>query len=149
MSRIAHFRVTGPASVGRSRAGGLLDLLAAVVVSMLIVPQPVVRGALMSGGATLASILLFIGSMLFAALVVLFGYLAFSAVTWGRTPSMYLLDLGLEAPSKPTTREALLWALGWACAAVPALFGVTAAYHPESGWPSRWSGLPTRSAASD
>lgn len=149
MSRIAQFRVTGPATAGRSRAAGLLDLLVAVVVSMLVVPQPVVRGALMSGGASPASIALFVGSMLLAALVVLFAYLSFSAVTWGRTPTMYLLDLGLEAPSRPTTKEAVLWAFGWACAAVPALLGVRAAFDPENGWPARFSGLPTRSAATD
>lgn len=147
MSGIAHFEITGPASIGRTRAAGLLDLLASAVIAMLVVPQPAVRAALMGEGATPLSIALFVGVMLLAVLGVLFIYLSVSAVYWGRSPAMYLLDLGLEAPSKPTTGEALLWGLGWALAALPTLVGVRSVFDPERGLPALMSSMPTRSTA--
>lgn len=147
MSKLALFEITGPAGPGRTRAAGLLDFLAATIVAMIVVPQPVVRQALMNEGATVLTIAAFVAVLLLAILVVFAVYLAFSAVTWGRTPSMYLLDLALEAPTKPTLGEALSWGGAWAVAVLPALVGVRGAYDPDTGLPARLSGLPTRSTA--
>lgn len=147
MSGIAHFEITGPATAGRTRAAGMLDLLTATIIAMLVLPQPVVRAAVMGEGATALSIAIFVSVMVLAVLLVLLVYLAVSAVYWGRSPAMYLLDLGLDAPSKPTTGEALLWGLGWALAALPALTGARSVFDPESGLPARLSSLPTRSTA--
>lgn len=144
VSALANFEIAGEAAPGRVKAAGLLDLLAAAVIAMILVPQPVVRQALMSAYAGPIGIALFVLALIAAILLVFGVYLAFSAVTWGRTPAMYLLDLGLDAPTKPTTREALGWAAGWMLAAVPALVGVGAFSHPVSGLPARVSGVPTR-----
>jgi len=147
VSALSHFRITGEAASGRARGAGLLDLLAATVMAMIVVPQPIVRASLMGSGATPAGVVAFVATLLAAILLVLVVYLAFSAVTWGRSPAMYLLDLGLEAETKPTFGEAIRWALAWGLAAVPALLGIRAAYDPVSGWPARFSGMPTRSTA--
>lgn len=144
MSALSQFRISGDASPARVRGAGLLDLLAATVVAMIVVPQPIVRATLIGPEASALGIVLFVATLLIAILVVLAIYLAFSAVTWGRSPAMYLLDLGLESETKPTLGEALAWAAGWALGALPALVGVRAAYHPETGWPARFSGMPTR-----
>lgn len=146
MSALAHFTIAGPASSGRVRAAGLLDGLAAAVIAMVIVPQPVVRQAATAALPGPAGIALFIALLLVAVLATLALYLAFSAVQWGRSPGMYLLDLGLEAPTKPTLGEALGWAAGWVLALLPALVGMRAAYDPETGLPARFGGVPTRAA---
>ncbi len=148
MSALAQFEISGPADPVRTRIAGLLDLLAAAIVAMLAVPQPVVRAAIMGDEVTALGIAVFVFTLLAVVFAVFGIYLAFSAVMWGRTPVMYLFDLGLDTPTKPTMREALTWSAGWALAAVPALVGVRGAYDPEEGWPARFSGAPTRSTAS-
>lgn len=148
MSSLDQFDIAGPADPVRVRIAGLLDALAAAIVAMLAVPQPFVRGAIMGDEVTAMGIATFVLA-LFAAIFLVFGiYLAFSAVMWGRTPVMYLFDLGLDTPTKPTMREALTWSAAWVLATLPALIGVQRAYHPETGWPARFSGAPTRSTAS-
>lgn len=143
MSKMDEFEVVGDASASRTRAAGLLDLLMAAVVGMLIVPQPVVRASLMASGATVASVASFVGVLIAAVFAVYWLYLAFAAVTWGRSIAMYLLDLGLATETKPTLAEACLWAVGWVFAALPAVFGLRVAYDPVRGLPSRWSGART------
>lgn len=143
MSKLDEFEVVGAASPGRTRAAGLLDLLMAAVVGMLVVPQPVIRASLMASGVTLVSVAGFVGVLIAAVLAVYWLYLAFAAVTWGRSIAMYLLDLGLATETKPTLAEASLWAAGWVFAALPAVFGFRVACDPERGLPSRWSGART------
>lgn len=147
MSALARFSITGPATPGRTRTAGLLDGLAATVIAMIAVPQPVIRQLSTASVPGVGGIVVFVLVLLASILVVLWLYLAFSAVTWGRSPAMYLLDLGLDAPTKPTIREAAGWAAGWALGLLPALVGVRALYDPETGLPARMGGLPTRSAA--
>lgn len=144
VSALARFTIAGPASAGRTRVAGLLDGLAATVVAMVAVPQPVVRQFAMAAVPGAGGIALFVGLLLASVAVVLWLYLAFSAVNWGRSPAMYLLDLGLEAPTKPTIGEAASWALGWMIALLPALIGARGLYDPERGLPARLSGVPTR-----
>lgn len=143
MSALSDYRVTGPASPSKTRGAGLMDLLAAMFVAMIAFPQPVARAAITGAGLPIG---VFVLLLLAVAFAVFWLYSAFSLVTWGRTPGMYLLDLGVEAETKPTLGEASLWAAGWVLAALPALVGVRAAYDPESGWPARFGHLPTRAA---
>jgi hypothetical protein len=142
VSALSDFSVTGPASPARTRGAGLLDFLAAAIVSMIAFPQPVARAAITGAGLPIGVFVLLLLAIIFA---VYWLYVAFSVVTWGRTPGMYLLDLGLEAETKPTLGEAAGWATGWVLAALPALVGVKTAYDPERGWPARIGRVPTRS----
>lgn len=112
---------------------------------MVLVPQPVLRALITEAVPGGAGIAIFVAALFAVILAVFWLYMAFAAVTWGRSFGMYLLDLGLEAPTKPTLPEALGWALGWTIALVPALLGMSAAYHPERGLPARLGGVPTRS----
>lgn len=148
MSALARFEITGETTPGRARAAGLLDGLAAMLIAMVVTPQPILRQGLVQAAGPMAGTMLFVFALLLLSLAVLGVYLAFAAVTWGRSPAMYLLDLGLEAQTKPTTGEALRWSLGWMLAWVPAILGIARAYHPTTGLPARLSGLPTRSTAS-
>lgn len=148
MNKLDEFEAVGDASPGRTRAAGLLDLLMAAVVGMLVVPQPVIRASLMASGVTLVSVVGFVGVLIAAVLAVYWLYLAFAAVTWGRSIAMYLLDLGLATETKPTLAEASLWAAGWVFAALPAMLGVRVAYDPKRGLPSRWSGARTAATTS-
>lgn len=147
MSAIANFTITGEASPGRVRAAGILDFVSALFIAMIVMPQPVVRQAIMGPDVTLLGIAVFVLVLIAGVLAMLWLYLAFSAVTWGRSPAMYLLDLGLDAPTKPTIGEAAGWATGWAVAAVPAICGLRGLYNGETGLPARFSGVPTRSTA--
>lgn len=147
MSALARFEITGDATPGRTRTAGLLDGLAATLIAMIVTPQPVLRQVFVQAAGPVAGIVLFVSVLLLLSLAVLGVYLAFAAVTWGRSPAMYLLDLGLEAQTKPTMGEAVRWSLGWMLAFVPALLGVASTCHPTTGLPARLSGLPTRSTA--
>jgi len=142
MSRMGEFSITGPATPGRTRAAGLLDLLAATIVAMIAFPQPVARAAIVGVGLPVGVFVLLLLAVVFA---VYWLYLAFSVVTWGRSVGMYLLDLALEAETKPTFGEAAGWSFGWVLAALPALVGVRASFEPEVGWPARMGRVPTRS----
>lgn len=140
---ISSYECHGTAARGRARAAGLLDLLGAAIVAMILVPQPFVRQTIMRGNVTAGGIVTFVAALLVAVLVAYWFYLAFALVSWGRTGAMYLLDLGLDAPTKPTTLEAAMWATGWALAALPALLGISAVCDPVSGLPARMSGMLT------
>jgi hypothetical protein len=109
-------------------------------------------------------------SILAAILVVDALLRATSILVWGRTPFMYLLDLGLERsaaqatpgasngastgpsdraedrPEPPNTMGAIKWSVGWTIGLVPSLLGARPLVDPERGLPARWSGLLTRSA---
>jgi hypothetical protein len=146
----------------RARLAGWLDGAGALVVTMIAWPFPLAR-AMMPWPVHVVSIL--------AAILVVDALLrATSVLAWGRTPFMYLLDLGLErsvalatpgAPSRasagvsdhaegrpepPATMEAVKWSVGWTIGLVPSLLGARSLVDPERGLPARWSGLLTRSA---
>lgn len=144
---IASYECHGIASRGRARAAGLVDLLGAAIVAMILVPQPFVRQTIMRGTVTAGGIVTFVVALLVAVLAAYWFYLAFALVSWGRTGAMYLFDLGLDAPTKPTASEAAMWASGWVLAAVPALLGVASACDPTTGLPARMSGIRTCSTS--
>lgn len=137
------YRCGEPAPLGRTRAAGLLDLLVAAIVAMIALPQPVVRQAIMGGRVTPVGVVLFVASLLLAVMAVYWLYLTFALVSWGRSGAMYLLGLGVDAPTKPTFPEAALFALGWAVACLPALLGAQELVDPLTGVPARMSGLHT------
>ncbi|TLM81003.1 MAG: hypothetical protein FDZ75_08125 [Actinobacteria bacterium] len=149
MSTLARFDIEGPAEPGKVRAAGIVDFVLSAVVAMLVMPQPFIRSSLMSSGATPASIATFVAVLLGGIFLVQFLYVAFFALKWGRTYPMYLFGLGLDAPTPPTMREAGGFAFGWLLAALPAVFGVRAAYDGERGWPARLGGVPTRAVRHD
>lgn len=130
----------------RVRLAALFDFGVAAVVAMILIPQPVVRGAIMSGGATPLTIAIFVLTLFGAMFAFYFAYLAACAATWGRTYPMYLFGVTLE--SKPAAGPAMGWALGWVVAIVPAILGVASLYDPTSGIPARLSGVITRAGDS-
>lgn len=140
---LPNYRCDEPAPLGRTRAAGLLDLLVAAVVAMIALPQPVVRQAIMGGRVTPVGVVIFVAALLFAVMGVYWLYLTFALVSWGRSGAMYLLGLGVDAPTKPTFPEAALFALGWVMASVPALLGAGALVDSQAGLPARMSGLQT------
>lgn len=145
MSALSDYEVTGAAAPGSVRAAALIDLLAATVVSMLAYPQPAVRAAISGAGLP---IWVFVLSLLAVAVVVFALYEGVSAMIWGRSPGMYLMDVGLHPPGRAPAPRALLWAMGWLIAIGPALLGISAAYEGDCGLPARFSGMSTRSTAS-
>lgn len=138
MSKLADYQPRGPAQARKVRTAAIIDLAAAAVVAMLLYPQPAVRQAVSGAGMP---IWVFVVSLLLSILVVLAAYEAVSLYFWKRSPGMYLLDLGVDAAARPTWVAAALWGVGWGLGAVPALFGVRAAYDPLRGLAVRMSGL--------
>lgn len=143
MSALSEYRITGPSTFSRVRGGALLDLLAATVAAMLLYPQPAARAAITGAGLP---IWVFLLSLLAAALVVFAVFLFGCALIWGRTPGMYLMDVGLDPAGRPAVGSALMWALGWLVAILPALFGARAVSDGETGLPARLSGLKSRAS---
>lgn len=141
MSALGDYEITGSAAPSRVRAGALIDLLAAAVVAMLLYPQPAVRAAITGAGLPIWVFLL----TLLAAVFAVFALLLIACVlTWGRTPGMYLMDVGLDPVGRPPFAKALMWAIGWLLAVMPALLGVAAVFDGETGLPARLSGLRSR-----
>lgn len=144
MSALSDYEVTGAAAPGSVRAAALIDLLAATIVSMLAYPQPAVRAAISGAGLP---IWVFVLSLLAVALVVFALYEFACAMIWGRSPGMYLMDVGLHPAGRLGAARAALWALGWLVAVLPALLGMAAAYGGDTGLPARFSGVSSRSTA--
>lgn len=135
-SRLSAYRPGGAAPSGSVLRAAGFDLLAAAVAGVLLWPFPLVRLTL---GVPWA-----VHGPLIAVwiLLVYVVYLAAGAGVWGRTPVMYLLDLGLAGAERPFgARRSLLWAAGWALAVVPALAGARSLADPDRGLAARFSGL--------
>lgn len=127
------YSAAGPAAIGRALGAAWLDWGAGAALAMLVFPFPIVRQSLPAAA--------FAAAVVGAVLVGAWLYLALTASLLGRTPGMYLLDLGFRGGPPPLGR-ALLWGGAWALLAVPALaLRVLAA--PERGIPDRVSGLVT------
>lgn len=144
MSALSDYEITGIASPSRVRASALIDLLAATIVAMLLYPQPAVRAVITGAGLP---IWVFLLTLLAAALAVFALFLLACALIWGRTPGMYLMDVGLDPAGRPPFVKALMWAIGWLVAVLPALLGVAAVFDGETGLPARLSGLRSRASA--
>lgn len=142
MSALSSYHITGQADPGRVRGAGLLDFLGAALIAMIAFPQPVVRAAISGAGLPIG---VFVALIFVAIFVVQWFYLTLAALAWRRSVGMYLLDLGLDVPDRPPFVSAAGWALGWVVASLPALAGVTAAFHPELGLPARLGRMATRS----
>ncbi len=135
MARISEFTLTGPATPQRTRVAALLDFASAMLIAVLAFPFPFVRA---SWGVT--------GLMLgmFGAIAVMHVvYLEAVVTLWGRTPGMYLMDLGLDTDEIDATVR-LRWSFGWALSALPSV-AKPALADPVTGTAARLSGLPTRS----
>jgi hypothetical protein len=156
-------RVVGDAHPARTRLAGWLDGAAALVVTIIAWPFPLMR--------TLVPWPVHVASILIAVLVVDALLRVSSLLVWGRTPFMYLLDLALahpDAASAPDVRdsegfevtsgsgsqlaawgwaETIEWSLGWSLGLLPSLVGAHALVDPQRGLPARLSGLLTRSVA--
>jgi len=142
MSALSTYTITGPATSGHVRGAGLLDFLASAILAMIAFPQPIARAAITGAGLPVGVFVALIFAIIFA---VYWAYLMLSAMAWGRSVGMYLLDLGLDAPRRLTFAAAAGWAIGWVLAALPAMLGITAAFDPEHGLPARLGRTATRS----
>ncbi len=130
------YAATGPAEPRRATAAAWIDWAAGAVTVALAFPFPIVRASVeLPWFVTSVGIALFSGCALFMAL---------TATLLGRTPGMYLLDLGLEG-GRPDAAKALLWGFALATC-LPASIGWGALAHPASGLPARLSGLAVVSA---
>lgn len=129
MSRIRDYAISGPAPPGRMRLAAGLDLAAAIVVAMLGFPFPIVRASV--------PVPVFVVLIVVAVVVVHFLYLTVTAPILGRTPGLYLTDLGFEGGA-PGASRAWRWSAGIVLMFVPGILGMT---DLASGVPARMSGL--------
>lgn len=105
--RFGEYSIVGPAQVGRVRSAAVADYIAAAIVGIIIFPFPIVR-AYVEAWVFVVSILVVIG-------IVHALYVGLTTVLLGRTPGMYLFDLGL-CEGRPTPFRAALF--GFASAVV-------------------------------
>ncbi|MHB9004119.1 MAG: RDD family protein [Coriobacteriia bacterium] len=134
---LGRFEVTGPADAGRYRAASIIDFAAAALLAMLVFPFPVVRATV----ATPVFVVLIIAAIVVAHIV----YLSVVLSVWGRTPGMYLLDLGIAGGRIPPVR-ALAWGFGAVLEFLPRVAGVRPR-GANGGLASRISGLELASTA--
>ena len=137
---IGRWETTCDASPERVRLAGWLDAGVGLVVAMLAWPFPLLRQALPWSvhGPLIAAGILVAG----------FAWRFVSLLVWGRTPVMYLLDLGLEpGGGRASAKVAAAWSGAWTAALLPSLLGAHGTVHPLTGWPARASGSATRSTA--
>ncbi|MDP2182816.1 MAG: hypothetical protein Q8K99_09665 [Actinomycetota bacterium] len=132
--RFAEYQTTGPARQGRVRSASAIDYAAAVVIGVIVFPFPIVR-AYVPVWVFVVSILVVIG--IAHAL-----YVALTSVLLGRTPGMYLFDLGFD-DERPGLFRALMWGFGSAVVFWPSLL-VGGLAHPETGVLARSSGVHVR-----
>ncbi len=135
MPRISEYSATGPADVRSVRAAGLIDLAVAAAVAMLAFPFPFVRATL--------PLPLFVTSIVIAILVFDTAYRTMSLRIWGRTPGMYLLDLGVSEARPLPLLACATWAVAWTAVVMAAVAGLPRPIHPERGLPATLSGLRT------
>ncbi len=127
---------TGPlADPARARIAALIDFGAGLVAAVIAFPFPFARAAL--------PLPVFVVSIVVSIVVVHELYLALTLMFLGRTPGMYLLDLGPDP--RPRLGAAVSWAVGASLAFWPTVFGVRPAFDPATGLPARLSGVQTRS----
>jgi hypothetical protein len=129
MSRVSEYATTGEADRGRVRIAWAIDAASGAVIAMLGFPFPFVRASVPTP--------LFVALILAAIVLVGYLYVTVVAKLLGRTPGMYLMDLGFEGGG-PSIGRAARWALGW-------LLGFGA--HPTTGLATRLSGLAVMSTA--
>lgn len=110
--RLGGYIVEGPAASRRVLQAVWLDWIAGAFLALLAFPFPLVRQA--------APVPVFVLAIVSAVFVGAFLYLALTAKLLGRTPGMYLLDLGFVGDA-PGWTPVLLWAFMWAWVAPPAL----------------------------
>lgn len=115
MSSLGRFEVSGSADPKRYRTATGVDFVAATMIAMIAFPFPILRAML--------AVPVFVASILLAIVVVHFAYVAAALMLWGRTPAMYLLDLGLRG-GRPSISGAGLWALGALLDFWPTVLGV-------------------------
>lgn len=135
---VRDYAVTGPGSASRALGAAWLDIVAGGLLAMIALPFPLVRSSIV---AALPSAWLpaFAGAVLAAFALGSATYPAVTAAVLGRTPGMYLLDLGFDA-GRPSAGRAAVWSLGWVLAAGVALAFRTLA-DPAAGLAARVSGL--------
>ncbi|MDZ4065035.1 MAG: hypothetical protein U1E22_10270 [Coriobacteriia bacterium] len=136
--RFAEYETTGPAQPGRVRSASVVDYAAAVVIGVIIFPFPIVR-AYVSVWVFVVSILVVIG-------VAHALYIGLTSVLLGRTPGMYLFDLGFGG-ERPGAYRAMMWGFGSAVVFWPSLI-VSRFAHPERGIPAMMSGVRVRATGS-
>ncbi|MCG2807575.1 MAG: hypothetical protein L6413_04805 [Coriobacteriia bacterium] len=127
---IREFQFVGPAEPPRARTASLIDFAAAFVAAVIAFPFPFARAVL--------PVPIFVDSILLSIIVVHVLYCWLTLGLLGRTPGMFLLDLG-PGPKRPGLAAALLWALGSSLAFWPTVLGVRGAYDPETGPAARMS----------
>jgi hypothetical protein len=115
----------------------MLDAAVALVAAVIVFPFPFARAFL--------SIPLFVAAILVTIVVVHVLYLTVALIVWGRTPGMFLLDMG-TSPRPVGLMRALRWSAGSALGLVPGFLS-TRPLDPECGMPARFAGLVTRSTA--
>ncbi|MDA3935440.1 MAG: hypothetical protein PF636_01055 [Actinomycetota bacterium] len=135
MAHIADYALIGPATASHTRIAALIDFGSAMMIAVLAFPFPIVRASFGVAGLMLG--------MLATVAVMHVVYLEAVVTIWGRTPGMYLMDLGLDPDSIDSTAR-LRWSFGWALSALPSLAKLSLA-DPDSGTAAKLSGLPTRS----
>ncbi|MDP2401027.1 MAG: hypothetical protein Q8M66_03530, partial [Actinomycetota bacterium] len=123
----------GAADFSRARLAQVLDAAAALAVAAIIFPFPFAR-AVLPVPAFVATIFLTVG-------LVHVLYLVAALLAWGRTPAMFLLDLGVS-PHPVDWARALRWSAGSALGLLPGLVS-RAPLDPERGMPARFAGLTT------
>lgn len=133
MSKFAHFEVQGPATLDRVRFAQVIDALAALIVAVLLFPFPTVRASV--------ALPVFVVSIIVAILVVYLLYLTIFLSVWGRTPGMYLMDLGID-PRPAGVAASVKWALAMLAGFVPGFF-FSAVLDSSTGWAARFSRLKT------
>lgn len=127
---------TGPlADPAKARIAALIDFGAGLVAAVIAFPFPFARAAL--------PVPVFVVSILLSIVVVHELYCALALTFLGRTPGMYLLDLGPDP--RPRLGAAVAWALGASIAFWPTVFGVRSVFDPATGLSARLSGVQTRS----
>lgn len=131
MSSPSDFSPLGPAEPKRARNAAVFDFFVAFLVAVLAYPFPVMR--------SLLALPVFVASILATIVVGHVLYLTLFAMAWGRTPAMYLLDLGLS-DGRLGGRRALVWAATTSLSFWPLVFGGTSG-DPGTGLAARLSGV--------
>ncbi len=129
MAGPSEFTPVGPADRRRVRNSAISDFAVAFLLAVLAFPFPVVR--------QLLPIPVFVASIVGTVVVTHVLYLSVFAMAWGRTPTMFLLELGLSE-KRLGVAHAFVWAATSSLGFWPLLLGF-AAGDPETGLAARIS----------
>lgn len=110
--RFAEYEVAGPAKVTALRRAAVADFAAGLVLAVLAFPFPIVRASVPT--------LVFVISVLASIGMVHAVYVAATIALLGRTPGMYLFDVGF-APARPRGINLVLFACASVVAFLPQL----------------------------